>query len=101
MYYFNIVCSKGLTGSYTKLRTLINPGRSFCKNVIPIAKQSLLNLKTGGVCRRFTDLLDKPNGLCPNTINIRDNACIVQEGRILPPGRIPPLLPYKKMNFKY
>ena len=93
MYYFNIMCSKGLAGSYTKLQTLIKPGRSFCKNFIPIAKQSPLKLITGRDCRRITDLLDKPNGLCPNTINIRDNACIVKEGRILPPGRIPPLLP--------
>ena len=94
MYYFNIVCSKGLTGCYTKLQTLIKPGRSFYINVIPIAKQSLLKLKTERVCRRITDLLDKPNGLCPNTINIGDNGCIVKDGRILPPGRIPPLLPY-------
>ena len=70
--YFNIVCSKGLTGSYAKLQTLIKPGRSFCKNFFPIAKQSLQKLKTGGVCRRFTDLSDKPNGLCHNTINMRD-----------------------------
>ena len=96
MYYFNIVCNKGLTGCYTKLQTLIKPSRSFCKNVIPIAKQSLLKLKTGGVCRCITDLLDKPNGLFPNTINIGDNGCIVKEGRILPPGRIPPLLPFKE-----
>ena len=34
-----------------------------------------------------TDLLDKPSGLCPNTINIRDTACIAKE------GRIPKLLP--------
>ena len=93
MYYLSIVCSKGLTGSYTKLQTLIKPGRSFCENFIPIAKQSLLKLKNGQVCRRITDLSDKPNGLCPNILNVRDNACIVKEGRILLHGRIPPLLP--------
>ena len=93
MYYFNIVFSKGLTGCYTKLQTLIKPGKSFCKNAIQIAKQSLLKLKTGGVCRRITDFLDKPNGLGRNTINLGDNGCIVKESRILPPGRIPQLLP--------
>ena len=66
-----------ITDSYTKLLTLIKPGRSFYKNFIPIAKQSLLKLKPR-VCRHITDLLDKPNGFCPNTINMRDNACFVK-----------------------
>ena len=55
-----------------------------------MASQSLLKLKTGEVGRCTKDLLDKLDDSCFNTINPRDNVCIVRDGRIIPPGLILP-----------